>query len=45
VRGFYDLRPEVRFYLELENEMRWKWQREMVEVEARLTAAGWRGYV
>lgn len=41
-RGFYDLRVEVKWYLDLEKEMRHVWRREMAEIQPRLAAAGWR---
>jgi hypothetical protein len=44
VRSYYDIRPEIAWYQDLEAKMQWKWRAEMAEVERRLTAAGWRGY-
>lgn len=43
-RAYYDIRPEVAWYLALENKMRWKWSKEMAEIAPRLAAANWRGY-
>lgn len=40
----HDVRVEVDYYIKGEALMRHRWAREMAEVSARLTAAGWRGY-
>lgn len=38
--GYYDVRPEVAWYLQLEQKMRWRWSKEMKELEDRAVKVG-----